>query len=229
MSTKNATLVELNEVWKEYKLGAMELAVLRGVSLMIERGSFTAILGQSGSGKSTLLNIIGMLDVPTKGSVFFEGKDTSRISEDNLASIRGKRVGFVFQQFNLLPQLNALENAMIPAVFQGMPENRRIERAQNLLSSVGLKDRMLHRPSELSGGEQQRVAIARALINDPALIVADEPTGNTDSKTGKMIMDMLADLNKTEKRTIIMVTHQTEYTTYADRVVRIRDGELVDN
>lgn len=228
MTEKNVALVELDGVWKEYQLGQTCLAVLKNASLTVERGSFLAILGQSGSGKSTLLHIIGVLDTPTRGKVFFEGKDTSRLSDDELAAIRGKKVGFVFQQFNLLPQLTALENVMIPAVFQGMRESERSERAKKILSSVGLKDRMAHKPAELSGGEQQRVAIARALINDPVLIVADEPTGNTDSKTGKMIMDILADLHKKENRTVIVVTHETDYASYADKVLRIKDGELID-
>lgn len=223
----DAPLIKLEGVWKEYQLGKIKLTVLRDVNLVIEQGSFLAILGQSGSGKSTLLNIIGQLDTPTKGKVFFEGKDTSQLSDDQLADIRSKKVGFVFQQFNLLHSLTALENVMMPGVFGALSEREREASAQKALQSLGLAERINHRPSELSGGEQQRVAIARALINNPALIVADEPTGNIDSETGKVIMDILSDLNKKEGKTVIVVTHETTLASYADKIINIKDGQIV--
>jgi putative ABC transport system ATP-binding protein len=168
---------------------------------------------------------VSCLDVPSEGNIFFEKQDVSFLSEDELANIRGKKIGFVFQQFNLLPYLNALENVIIPTIFQGMSENERKTKAKDILSLVGLKDRIFHRPSELSGGEKQRVAIARALINNPDIIVADEPTGNVDSKTGEKIMKIIQDLNKNGK-TIIVVTHDIELTRYANRVIKIKDGEI---
>ena len=184
-------LIKLENIWKIYQLGKVNLEILRGIDLEIAPGNFVVLLGPSGSGKSTLLNIIGLLDVPTKGKVLLEGQDTSLLSEDELAHIRGKKIGFIFQQFNLLPNLNALENVMIPMLFQGAPEKERRERSEFLLSSVGLKERMSHRPFELSGGEQQRIAIARSFANNPDVIVADEPTGNLDSTTGQKIMEIL--------------------------------------
>lgn len=224
---KENHLIQLDEVWKEYQLGKVRLTVLEDVNLVIERGSFLAILGQSGSGKSTLLNIIGQLDKPSEGRVFFEDRDISKLSDDELADIRSNKIGFVFQQFNLLHNLTALENVMMPAVFKGFPLAERQERAQKALQAVGLAERVNHKPSELSGGEQQRVAIARALINDPEVIVADEPTGNIDSKTGKIIMDILADLNKKEGKTIIVVTHESSLASYADKTINIKDGKIL--
>jgi len=220
-------LIRLENVWKEYQLGKIRLTILRDVNLVVERGSFLAILGQSGSGKSTLLHIIGQLDTPTKGKVFFENTDTSDLSDDQLADIRSKKVGFVFQQFNLLPALTALENVMIPAVFAGKSQEERQDTARKCLEAVGLSQRLNHKSSELSGGEQQRVAIARALINTPDIIVADEPTGNIDSKTGHMIMDILSALNKKESKTIIVVTHEMGLASYADKVINIKDGQII--
>ncbi len=186
-------------------------------------------MGPSGSGKSTLLNIISCLDVPTRGKVFLDGKDVSGLSQDELAQIRGQKIGFVFQQFNLLHNLNALENVMLPMIFQGIPENKRIERTKKLLHSLDLEDRIFHRPSELSGGERQRVAVARALSNDPEIIVADEPTGNLDSATGKMIMEILINLHKKEKKTIIVVTHDPNIAGYSEDIINIKDGKIVSN
>jgi len=223
------SLIKLENVWKIYQLGKIELTVLREVSLEIAPGSFVIIMGPSGSGKSTLLHIISCLDTPTLGKVFLEDKDVSKLSENELAQIRGQKFGFVFQQFNLLPNLNSLENVMIPMVFQGIPESKRRERAELLLSSVGLKERLSHRPSELSGGEQQRVAIARALANDPEIIVADEPTGNIDSKTGKQIMEILISLHKKEKKTIIVVTHDPHIAGYSKQIINIKDGQISSN
>jgi len=226
---QNPPLIQLEDVWKTYELGQLDLTVLRRIDLKIESGRFVVILGPSGSGKSTLLNIIGLLDIPSRGKVLFEGKDTSAFSEDRLAGLRGRKIGFIFQQFNLLQHLNAQENVMIPMLFQGMSEERRKKRAESLLDSVGLKERMPHRPSELSGGEQQRVAIARALANEPDIIVADEPTGNLDSSTGERIMSLLAELHKEKKKTIIVVTHDPTIAEIAQDIVSIKDGKLEKN
>jgi len=222
-------IIKLENVWKIYQLGKMELPVLKGIDLDISRGAFVVILGPSGSGKSTMLNMVGCLDLPTRGKVFLDGQDISKMSEDELAQVRGKKIGFVFQQFNLLQNLSALENVMIPMIFQGKSEKERIKRAKFLLASLGLEDRMNHKPMELSGGEQQRIAIVRALSNDPEIVVADEPTGNLDSTTGKKIMDILIDLHKNEKKTIIVVTHDPTIANYSNQVVHIKDGQLVSN
>ncbi len=222
------SLIKLENVWKIYDLGKIKLEVLKNVNLQIFPRDFAIILGPSGSGKSTLLNLVSCLDVPTKGKIFLEGRDISSFSEDGLAEIRGKKIGFVFQQFNLLPHLTALENVTLPTIFQGVAYEQRRKRGKELLSSVGLEERMSHRPTELSGGEKQRVAIARALANDPEIIVADEPTGNIDSKTGEKIMKILKDLNEKEGRTVIVVTHDTELRSFANRTVKIRDGEIDD-
>lgn len=222
-------VIKLENVWKIYQFGQIELPVLKGISLDIAPGAFVVILGPSGSGKSTMLNMVGCLDLPTKGKVLLDGQDISKMSEDQLAQIRGRKIGFVFQQFNLLSNLSALENVMIPMIFQGKSEKERIERAKSLLSSLDLSDRMEHRPMELSGGEQQRIAIARALSNDPEILVADEPTGNLDSSTGKKIMEILMNLHKDEKKTIIVVTHDPTIAGYSSQVVHIRDGQLVSN
>lgn len=226
---KAETLIKLENVWKIYQLGKVELTVLKGISLEIYPGAFVTIMGPSGSGKSTLMHIIGCLDVPTKGRVFLERQDILELSEDDLAQIRGQRIGFVFQQFNLLHSLSALENVTLPMVFQGVPEGERIERAKELLVSLGLGERIFHRPSELSGGERQRVAIARSLANDPEIIVADEPTGNLDSTTGKMIMEVLIDLHKKEKKTIVVVTHDPHIAEYTEEVINIMDGQIIAN
>lgn len=223
------SIIKLEDVWKIYQLGKIELPVLKGVSLEIFPGAFVVILGPSGSGKSTILNMVGCLDLPTKGKVFLDSKNIAEMSEDQLAQARGKKIGFIFQQFNLLENLNALENVMLPMVFQGKPEKERIERAKFLLTSLGLGERILHKPSELSGGEQQRIAIARALSNDPEIIVADEPTGNLDSTTGKKIMEILIALHKDERKTIIVVTHDPAIANYSNQIVNIKDGQLVSN
>jgi putative ABC transport system ATP-binding protein len=220
-------MIKLENVWKKYQMGKIELVVLKGVSLEIPRNSFTVIMGASGSGKSTLLHIISCLDIPTSGDVFLDGKNVSKLSQDELAEIRSKKIGFIFQQFNLLSHLNAFENVAFPMVFQKIKEAERKTRAENILASVGLAERVLHRPTELSGGQQQRVAIARALANNPEIIVADEPTGNVDSKTAKQIMEILFELHKKEKRTIIIVTHDPETASYAENVIHIKDGEIL--
>ncbi|MEA3344121.1 MAG: ABC transporter ATP-binding protein [Patescibacteria group bacterium] len=222
-------LIKLENIWKIYKLGKLDLAVLKEINLAINPGSFITITGPSGSGKSTLMYMIGCLDVPTKGKVFLDGKDVSKFSENQLAEIRGKKIGFVFQQFNLLSSLSAVENVAIPMVFQGIPEPERKEKAKKLLLSLDLKERLSHRPSELSGGERQRVAIARALVNDPEIIIADEPTGNLDSLAGKMIMEVLADLHRKQGKTIVVVTHDSKIADYSKQIVNIEDGEIIQN
>jgi len=219
----------LENVWKIYEFGKIELNVLKDVSLEIAPGAFVVILGPSGSGKSTMLHMVGCLDLPTKGRIFLDGKDISKMSEDELAQARGQKIGFIFQQFNLLSNLNALENVMLPMIFQGKSEEERQERAKFLLNSLGLKERILHRPTELSGGEQQRIAIARSLSNNPEIIVADEPTGNLDSTTGKKIMEILIDLHKNEGKTIVVVTHDPTIANYSDQVVNIKDGQIAAN
>ncbi|KPJ54879.1 ABC transporter ATP-binding protein [Parcubacteria bacterium DG_72] len=220
-------IIKLENIWKTYLLGKVKLTVLKGVDLVVKKGSFVAIMGPSGSGKSTLLHMVGALDIPSKGKVYIDGEDISSLPEDELAKIRGKKIGFVFQQFNLLHNLTALENVMLPMVFQGVSEKQRTERAKELLSSIGLEERVYHRPAELSGGERQRIAIARSLANDPEVIVADEPTGNLDSSTGKKIMDILIDLHTKDKKTIIVVTHDPNIASYTEETINIMDGEVV--
>jgi len=222
-------LIKLENVWKIYQLGKIKLTILKNISLEIVPGAFVVILGPSGSGKSTFLNMVGCLDLPTKGKVFLDGKDISKMSEDELAQVRGKKIGFIFQQFNLLQNLNALENVMMPMIFQGKSEMERQERAKSLLTSFGLGERILHRPSELSGGEQQRIAIARSLANNPEIIVADEPTGNLDSTIGKKIMEILINLHQKEGKTIVVVTHDPTIANYSNQIINIKDGQLVSN
>ena len=200
-------IIKLQDVWKTYKMGNIEVNALQGLELDVKEGEFLAIMGPSGSGKSTAVNMIGCLDVPTKGKITLEQHDISKLSESELAQIRGRKIGFIFQQFNLIPTLTALENVMLPMIFQGVDEEKRKERAAMLLGLVELGDRTNHKPTELSGGQQQRVAIARALANNPDVIIADEPTGNLDSKTGAIVLDFLQKLHKKEQKTIVMVTH----------------------
>ena len=218
-------IIKLIELWKVYRRGKIEVPALKNINLEIYQGDFVAILGPSGSGKSTFLNSIGSLDVPTKGILELEDINISSLNESELAQIRGKKIGFIFQQFNLINTISALENVTLPMIFQNVPESQRTKRATELLTSFGLKDRLHHKPTELSGGEQQRVAIARALANDPDIIVADEPTGNLDSKTGLNIMEFLKSLNKNGK-TIILVTHDQSLIKYAKRTIYLRDGEI---
>ena len=221
------SIIKLENVWKIYKMDEVEVTALRGLSLDVKEGEFLAVLGKSGSGKSTVLNMIGCLDVPTRGKIYLDGRDISTLEEDELARVRGKKIGFVFQTFNLVPSLNALENVMLPMTFQGVDRQTRIENAKKVLDLVGLKERINHRPSELSGGERQRVAIARALINNPEIILADEPTGNLDSKTGNEIINILVNLHKKYKRTVVMITHDKHLAGYAERVAHLADGVIV--
>lgn len=224
---KENVVIELKEVCKTYFIGDLSLQVLRGINLEIKKGEFVVIVGPSGSGKSTLMNQVGVLDVPTSGTILLGRKDISKLTESDLAQLRGKKIGFIFQQFNLISTLTALENVILPTIFQNVPEEERTKKAKKLLAEVGLSDRMNHKPNELSGGQQQRVAIARALVNDPEIILADEPTGNLDSKSGQQVMDMLAKLHQEEKKTIILITHDIELVHYAQKVVYLKDGEIV--
>lgn len=220
-------IIKLDDVWKIYNPGKVEVQALRGANLEILPERFVSIVGPSGSGKSTLLHIIGCLDLPTQGHVFLDGQDISTLSENKLAQIRGQKIGFVFQQFNILYYLNALENVMLPMAFLGIPQQERQKRAEELLALVGLGERMKHKPSEMSGGEQQRVAIARALANNPEVVLADEPTGNLDSTTGEKIMSIFKRLHEKEKKTIIIITHDQNIARYGQRVVRLKDGQVV--
>jgi len=220
-------MIHTENLSKTYRMGDVEVQALRDVNLEIKDGEFIAIIGPSGSGKSTLLNLIGCLDTPTSGAVFIDGIDTGKLSENGLAEIRRGKIGFIFQQFNLVHTLNALENVALPMFFAGVKRETRIKRADELLANIGLGDRMYHKPSELSGGQQQRVAIARALSNDPEVVIGDEPTGNVDTETGNAIMGILEGLNR-EGRTIIVVTHDAEIAAHAGRTKRMRDGRVLD-
>lgn len=221
-------VIKLEDVWKIYQMGSVEVPALRGLSLEVHPKEFLAVMGASGSGKSTCMNMVGCLDVPTRGTVLLDGRDVTKLGESALAQIRGRKIGFVFQTFNLIPGITAMENVMLPMAFQGVPVDKRVARATELLTLVELEDRMNHKPSELSGGEQQRVAVSRALANDPDVVLADEPTGNLDSKMGEELMGFLARLNKEEKKTIVMVTHDPACADYADRVVYLKDGQIVN-
>ena len=217
-------LLILEDVWKVYQMGEVEFAALKGIDLHIFKGEFVVILGPSGSGKSTMMNLLGCLDIPSKGTVFLNGKDISHLSESDLATIRGRIIGFIFQQFNLIPTLNTLENVMLPLEFQNIDPSLAKKKATELLDLVGLSEKARNLPSQLSGGQRQRVAIARSLAVDPDIILADEPTGNLDSKTGTYILDFLHGLHKKEGKTVIIVTHDVSLVRYAERVVHIKDG-----
>ncbi|CYU52734.1 TPA: ABC transporter ATP-binding protein [Streptococcus suis] len=221
-------LIRLTNINKSYKNGDQELRVLKDIDLEVEEGEFLAIMGPSGSGKSTLMNIIGLLDRSTTGNYWLEGEEVSQLSEKKLASVRNDQIGFVFQQFFLLSKLNALQNVELPLIYAGVPANQRKKLAKRYLEKVELAERMTHLPSELSGGQKQRVAIARALVNTPAIILADEPTGALDTKTGEQIMELLTELNN-EGKTIIMVTHEPEIAAYAKRKIVLRDGIITED
>jgi putative ABC transport system ATP-binding protein len=218
-------LIELHNVEKEYVMGDVKLRVLKGINLKVKKSEIAAIMGPSGSGKSTMLHILGCLDRPTKGKVIIDGVDVSKLDDDSLAKIRREKIGFIFQFFNIIPIFTALENVELPMIFSKRPD--RMERAKELLKAVGLQQRMSHHPSQLSGGETQRVAIARALANDPKLILADEPTGNLDSKYGEEIMDILIKLNKEKGTTLLLITHDISVAKYAERIIRLKDGMIV--
>jgi putative ABC transport system ATP-binding protein len=219
-------LIEVEKVWKIYDMGEVKVKALRGLDLKVYPGEFVAIQGPSGSGKSTAMNIIGCLDIPTEGVVRLEGTDIASLEESDLAQIRGRKIGFIFQKFNLINTMSALDNVMLPMSFQGISYEQRKKKATELLTMVELGDRLHHRPTELSGGQQQRVAIARSLALDPPVILADEPTGNLDSKTGSTVMGFLKDLQK-KGRTIVMVTHDDKLAHYAERIEFLQDGAIV--
>ena len=219
------SLIETRDLWKTYVMGDEEIHALRGVAIGIERGEYVAIMGPSGSGKSTLMNLIGCLDTPSKGSYLLNGKEVAAMNDDELARIRNEEIGFVFQTFNLLPRATALHNVELPLVYAGVPGKVRQERAKAALEKVELTQRASHRPNELSGGQRQRVAIARALVNDPSILLADEPTGNLDSKTGTEIMSLFDRLHESGN-TIILVTHEADIAAHAHRVISIRDGQV---
>lgn len=218
-----SNVIEIRNIIRDFKLGTEIVHVLKGIDLDIVRGDYVAIMGPSGSGKSTLMNLLGCLDTPTAGSYLLNGKDVSQMSDDQLADIRNTEIGFVFQTFNLLPRTTALDNVALPMVYAGAPKSVRHKRAAEVLTDVGLDDRMDHRPNQLSGGQRQRVAIGRALVNSPSIILADEPTGNLDSKTGHEIMSLFEKIHKAGN-TVIMVTHEEEIAAHAHRIIRLRDG-----
>jgi putative ABC transport system ATP-binding protein len=224
-----SSLIQVQDLVKVYSLGEVEVRALQGVSLSIDHGEFVAIMGASGSGKSTFMNILGFLDQPTSGQYLLEGINGENLSRDELAEIRNRKIGFVFQGFNLLSRTSALENVELPLLYAGTPTSKRKEMGQKALSEVGLKGREHHHPSQLSGGEQQRVAIARALVNEPAILLADEPTGNLDTKTSEEIMGIFQRLNREMGITIIMITHEPDIASFAKRNILFRDGKIVDD
>lgn len=221
----NESIISLSKIAREYLVGTEHIYALRNITLEIYKNDYVALMGPSGSGKSTLMNVIGCLDTPSAGEYVLNSKSVARMSDDELAEVRNKDIGFVFQTFNLLPRQTALENVMLPLVYAGIPKALRKQKAEHALEQVGLKDRMHHRPNELSGGQRQRVAIARALVNDPAIILADEPTGNLDSKTSVEIMGLFESIHQSGN-TIIVVTHEEDIAQYAHRIVRIKDGTV---
>ncbi len=221
-------LIHVENLMKIYPMGNEEVRALDGVSLSIEKGDYVAVMGASGSGKSTLMNLIGCLDTPTSGSYLLNNREVSKMDDNELASIRNREIGFVFQTFNLLARTTALGNVELPLIYAGVPRHERIQRAKDALNAVGLADRMTHRPNELSGGQRQRVAIARALVNNPSLLLADEPTGNLDSKTGTELLKLIDELNE-RGNTIVLVTHEEDIARHARRVVRLLDGKILSD
>ncbi|MDO8726653.1 MAG: ABC transporter ATP-binding protein [Candidatus Methanoperedens sp.] len=221
------TIIELQDAWKIYKMGEVEVPALRGVTVEIKKGDFVAIMGASGSGKSTMMNLIGCLDLPSRGSIYLKSQDISKLSESDLASLRGKTIGFIFQQYNLIQSMSAFENVMLPLEFLEYDEKKAANRTREILKLVGLSDKMQYRPTQLSGGQQQRVSIARSLASDPEIVLADEPTGALDSVTGREVLDMLKSLWKEQGKTIIMVTHDLNLAKYAHTIIELKDGEIL--
>jgi putative ABC transport system ATP-binding protein len=221
------TIMKLQDVWKIYKMGEVEVSALKGINVEIKKGDFVAIIGASGSGKSTMMNLIGCLDIPSRGSIHLKSKDISRLSESDLSSLRGKTIGFIFQQYNLIPSMSAFENVMLPLEFLEYNDQKAATRAREILTLVGLGDKMHHRPTQLSGGQQQRVSIARSLVSDPEIILADEPTGALDSVTGKEVLNMLQRLWKEHGKTIILVTHDLNLAKLAHTTIELKDGEIM--
>ncbi|MCX8016512.1 MAG: ABC transporter ATP-binding protein [Rhodocyclaceae bacterium] len=221
-------LIRVEQLTKHYRLGETDVPALSGISLEIDRGAFVAVMGPSGSGKSTFMNLIGCLDTPTGGRYVLDGREVSQLADDALSALRNRKIGFVFQHFNLLPRTTALDNVALPLLYRGLPAHERQARAARRLAQVGLAERLHHHPAQLSGGQQQRVAIARALVGDPALVLADEPTGALDSRTGIEIMALLQQMNR-EGITIVLVTHEHDIAAYADRIIHFRDGRVIDD
>lgn len=227
MENKKNNVIRLEGIVKRFYIGEPnELEILHGINLEVERGEFLSIVGESGSGKSTLMNIIGALDRPTKGCYYLEGMDICEMKDKKLSEIRNREIGFVFQTYNLIARTTALSNVELPMLYAGVPKAKRVARAKELLSMVGMEERMTHRPDELSGGQKQRVAIARAMANNPSIILADEPTGALDTKTGRTIMDIFHQLNKEQGKTIVLITHSSELAEETDRIITLRDGEV---
>ncbi|WP_195990024.1 ABC transporter ATP-binding protein [Clostridium sp. D53t1_180928_C8] len=223
-------LIEMNSIIKKYYIGEPnELEILHGIDLKIYEGEFVAIVGESGSGKSTLMNIIGVLDKPTEGEYFLDGINVQKASEKDMNNIRNQKIGFVFQNFNLIGRTSALKNVELPMLYAGVPNKKRTERAMKLLEKVGMDERCHHQPNELSGGQKQRVAIARSLVNDPSIILADEPTGALDSETSRIVMDIFHELNKKQNKTIVLITHSKELAKECPRVITIKDGHVIDD
>ena len=227
LKNENDILLYLEDVWKVYQMGEVEVPALRGVTVEIKKSDFVAIIGASGSGKSTMMNLIGCLDIPSKGRILLKDQDISQLSESDLATFRGKTIGFIFQQYNLIPTMTAFENVMLPLEFQEIDDRTASQKAKEILAFLGLADKIHHLPSQLSGGQQQRVSIARCLVTDPEIILADEPTGALDSVTGKNIIEMLHKFWKDEGKTIIMVTHDQNLAKYANTTIELKDGEII--
>ena len=227
---ENKTVIDLRNIVKKYYLGQPnELEILHGIDLKVNEGEFVAIVGESGSGKSTLMNMIGALDRPTEGEYYLDGEDISSLSDAELSEIRNKKIGFVFQNFCLIPRTSALKNVEVPMMYAGIPRKERVKRAKEMLEMVGMEDRASHKPNELSGGQNQRVAIARAMVNNPSIILADEPTGALDSKTGRLVMDIFHKLHKEQHKTIVLITHSQELAKETERIVTISDGKIISD